>query len=186
MGIKTCPFCPSHGPEDAPDLVDHVLRQAYEFALRALPWQKPIIHNLDIRPGLFELPDEKDNETPFGRWIMESEPELSEAPKLVLCDYDSADHTELIPPNLAEYSDCFDEGGYFDDKSEDKSSRRQGIQNSVGESSLDTRSTEPLSPIQPQQESANIEVKRYGLTVLADPENAVAESVTSWLSDDSL
>ena len=26
MGIKFCPLCSPHGPEDSPELVDHVLR----------------------------------------------------------------------------------------------------------------------------------------------------------------
>lgn len=55
MGIKSCPLCSSCGAEDSPELVDHVLQHTYEFALRSLPWPKPIIHNLNVQPGSFNL-----------------------------------------------------------------------------------------------------------------------------------
>lgn len=55
MGIKCCPLCSSCGAEDSPELVDHVLQHTYEFALRSLPWPKPVIHNLNVQPGSFNL-----------------------------------------------------------------------------------------------------------------------------------
>ncbi|KAK4118023.1 hypothetical protein N657DRAFT_558118, partial [Parathielavia appendiculata] len=69
MGVTTCPFCTADGPEDAPDLVDHVLQEAYEFALRALPWPKPINHELNEPPGTFKLPDKGNDENPISRWL---------------------------------------------------------------------------------------------------------------------
>ena len=161
MGIKTCPFCSDHGPEDTPDLVDHVLQEAYEFALRALPWTKPVDHELNEPPRGFTIPEKGggknpfrpwieepalrallwtkpvDHElndpprgstipengggkNPFSRWIEEPVPQEQKAVDLELCSYDTADHSERI--NLDEYTDCFDEGGYFDNKHEDKSS----------------------------------------------------------------
>lgn len=120
MGIRTCPFCSSYGPEDAPDLVDHVLREGYEFALRALPWPKPIDHDLNEPPGAFRLPDRDDSENPFGRWIRDSVLEDENAVDLQPCPYDTVDHSE--PINFGEYTDYFDRGGYFDDKPGDNSS----------------------------------------------------------------
>ncbi len=120
MGIKTCPFCSDHGPEDTPDLVDHVLQEAYEFALRALPWPKPIDHDLNELPGGFTLPDEGDDENSVSRWIKEPAPQDQNVVDQELCPYDTADHSE--PLNLVEYTNYFDEGGYFDDKHEVKSS----------------------------------------------------------------
>jgi nucleoside phosphorylase len=120
MGIKTCPFCSSHGPEDAPDLVDHVLREGYEFALRALPWPKPIDHDLNEPPGVFNFSDRDDGESLFGRWIREPVLEDENAVDLELCPYDRADHSE--PINFDEYTDYFDKGGYFGDKAGDNSS----------------------------------------------------------------
>ncbi|PON21536.1 glucose repression regulatory protein TUP1 [Trichoderma gamsii] len=54
-GIKFCPLCSSCGAEDSPEVVDHVLQHTYEFALRSLPWPKPVIHNLNVQPGSFNL-----------------------------------------------------------------------------------------------------------------------------------
>ncbi|KAL6823377.1 hypothetical protein V8C40DRAFT_266904 [Trichoderma camerunense] len=55
MGIKSCPLCLSCGVEDSPELVNHILQHTYEFALRSLPWPQPIIHNLNVSPGGFDL-----------------------------------------------------------------------------------------------------------------------------------
>ncbi|PNP46430.1 hypothetical protein THARTR1_10752 [Trichoderma harzianum] len=55
MGIKSCPLCSSCGVEDSPELVNHVPQHTYEFALRSLPWPQPIIHNLNVLPGGFDL-----------------------------------------------------------------------------------------------------------------------------------
>ncbi|KAK4104339.1 hypothetical protein N658DRAFT_565173 [Parathielavia hyrcaniae] len=123
MGITTCPFCPDHGPEDAPDLVDHVLQEAYEFALRALPWPKPIDHEVNEPHGTFKLPDTGDDEDPISRWLRGSVSEDETAVDLKLCRYDTADHSEPVNPD--EYADYFDNGGYFDDKSRDNSSAAQ-------------------------------------------------------------
>ena len=125
MGIKTCPFCSSHGPEDAPDLVDHVLREAYEFALRALPWPKPIDHDLNEPLGVCKLSDKMDNETPLGRWIRESASGDENAVDLKICSYDRADHSE--PINLDEYTDYFDNGGYFDERARNNSSAAEVV-----------------------------------------------------------
>ncbi|KLU90796.1 hypothetical protein MAPG_10647 [Magnaporthiopsis poae ATCC 64411] len=61
MGIRSCPLCASNGPEDSPELVEHVLRHAYEFALRALPWPQPIVQDLNVPPGSFRPPEELKN-----------------------------------------------------------------------------------------------------------------------------
>ena len=120
MGIKTCPFCSDHGPEDTPDLVDHVLQEAYEFALRALPWTKPVDHELNEPPRGFTIPEKGGDKNPLSRWMEEPVPQEQNTVDLELCSYDTADHSE--PINIHEYTDYFDEGGYFDNKHEDKSS----------------------------------------------------------------
>ena len=53
MGIKTCPLCSSCGPEDSPELIDHVLRHTYEFAFQALPWSQPAAHDWNLSLGIF-------------------------------------------------------------------------------------------------------------------------------------
>ncbi|KAI1742164.1 WD40-repeat-containing domain protein [Xylaria scruposa] len=38
MGITECPLCDSEGPQDSPELVEHVLQHVHDFSLRSLPW----------------------------------------------------------------------------------------------------------------------------------------------------
>ncbi|KAI0552909.1 hypothetical protein F4679DRAFT_28866 [Xylaria curta] len=38
MGITECPLCDSEGPQDSPELVEHVLQHIHDFSLRSLPW----------------------------------------------------------------------------------------------------------------------------------------------------
>ncbi|KAG7289732.1 hypothetical protein NEMBOFW57_006108 [Staphylotrichum longicolle] len=126
MGIESCPLCSSCGPEDSPELVDHVLRHAYEFALRALPWPQPIVHNLNVPPGSFNPPEDMEHARGLEQWIDEAAHESVGIPELTLCDYDKADHSVPTPTEVSEYSDYFGVHSYFDDKTEDKSSRPQG------------------------------------------------------------
>lgn len=128
MGIESCPLCSSCGPEDSPELVDHVLRHAYEFALRALPWPQPIVHNLNVPPGSFNPPEDMEHARGLEQWIDEAAHESAGTPELTLCDYDRADHSAQVLTSASEYSDYFATYSYFDDMSEDKSSRPQGVQ----------------------------------------------------------
>jgi len=59
VGIRSCPLCSSYGPQDSPELVDHVVRHAYEFALRALPWPRLAAEDLNKPVGTYTLPEEK-------------------------------------------------------------------------------------------------------------------------------
>ncbi|KAK5635064.1 hypothetical protein RRF57_010776 [Xylaria bambusicola] len=38
MGITQCPLCDNEGPQDSPELVEHVLQHVHDFSLRSLPW----------------------------------------------------------------------------------------------------------------------------------------------------
>ena len=127
MGIKTCPLCAFNGPEDAPELVDHVLRHAYDFALRALPWPKPIFHELNGPPGTFRLPDSEGDAERLSSWLDGIKCETDFNPSLSLCRFDSANHSGSMATHYGEYTDYFDTGEncYFDDRSEDQSSRNQ-------------------------------------------------------------
>jgi hypothetical protein len=128
MGIKFCPLCSSHGPKDSPELVDHVLRHAYEFALRALPWPQPVVHDLNVPAGSFQLPEDSENAGYLQGWVNKAVHESQRSPRLEFCDYDRADHSAPAPNNLSEYSDYFIKNSYFDDRPEDKSFRPQGDQ----------------------------------------------------------
>ncbi|KAM0453791.1 hypothetical protein ACHAPV_008728 [Trichoderma viride] len=125
IGIKSCPLCSSSGPEDSPELVDHVLRHAYDFALRALPWPQPIVYDVNILPGSFTLPKGSDHIEDLQRWIKEAAHKSVGPPEIQLSDYDREDHSVTVPTNLFEYSDYFLTNTYFDDKSEDRSSKLQ-------------------------------------------------------------
>ena len=128
VGIKSCPLCSSHGPEDSPELVDHVLRHAYEFALRALPWPQPVAHDLNVPAGSFHLPEDSENAGYLQGWVNKAVHQSQRSPGLKLCAYDTADHSVPAPSHLSEYSDYFITNSYFDDRPEDKSFRPQGDQ----------------------------------------------------------
>lgn len=126
IGITSCPLCSSQGPEDLPELVDHVLQHTYDFALRALPWPHAVVHDLDTVPGSFNLPVDAEIADSLAQWILGAVHESDGPPQLKLCQYDEADHSVTTPlTNPAEYSNYFLTNGYFAD-SEDKSSRPQG------------------------------------------------------------
>ena len=145
MGIKSCPLCSSHGPEDSPELVDHVLRHAYEFALRALPWPQPVVHELNVPPGCFTLPEDPERAEDIQQWINMAHHKSVESPGVELCDYDKENHAVHVTTNLSEYSDYFLTNKYFDDRSEDRSSRPQGDQNSASDWSTVSAQSDNMS-----------------------------------------
>lgn len=55
FGITKCPLCDSEGPEDSPDLVEHVLQHVHEFSLRSLPWPSDPVFSLDRTVGTFNM-----------------------------------------------------------------------------------------------------------------------------------
>jgi len=174
MGVSTCPLCSSNGPEDAPDLVDHVLRHAYDFALRALPWPKPVIHDLNRPHGNFSFHGGEEDVKRLDRWLHDAEHESDGTPGLTLCDYDTADHSEFLATNLAEYTEYFErsENGYFDDRSEDKSSRNQGgkQKSNMESSSTSSARTTPSAGLDPvESKPSSDEELRYGLMLMHCP-----------------
>ncbi|KIW24024.1 uncharacterized protein PV07_09763 [Cladophialophora immunda] len=55
MGITKCPLCDSEGPQDSPDLVEHVLHHVHEFSLRSLPWPMDPTISLEKPVGIFDM-----------------------------------------------------------------------------------------------------------------------------------
>jgi hypothetical protein len=55
MGITKCPLCDSDGPQDSPDLVEHVLQHVHDFSLRSLPWPMDPSLSLDKPVGIFDM-----------------------------------------------------------------------------------------------------------------------------------
>ncbi|KID98430.1 Protein kinase-like domain protein, partial [Metarhizium majus ARSEF 297] len=54
IGITKCPLCDSEGPQDSPDLVEHVLQHIHDFSLRSLPWPADPTISLDKPVGTFD------------------------------------------------------------------------------------------------------------------------------------
>ncbi|KAI1826538.1 hypothetical protein F4861DRAFT_62973 [Xylaria intraflava] len=131
IGIKSCPLCSSHGPEDSPELVDHVLSHIYEFALRALPWPSSIVQDLNVPPGSFNLPENPEHAQRLQHWINETPCETEGRLMLELCNYDQADHSAPTPANPVEYSDYFLTNQYFDDRLGDNSASPQGSRSTI-------------------------------------------------------
>lgn len=125
MGIESCPLCSSSGPEDSPELVDHVLRHTYTFALQALPWPEPVLHDLNVQPGDFNLPEEPEQAGDLQKWIDEVPHEGMGCPKLRLCNYDRADHYAPVSANASEHSGYFTVNNYFGEMPEDRSCKPQ-------------------------------------------------------------
>lgn len=123
LGIKLCPLCSAFGPEDSPELIDHVLQHTYDFALRAIPWPQPIEYDLNILPGSFTLPKDSDHRKDIQHWIQGAIHNSVGPPELQLSYYDRADHSATVPVN--QYSDYFAWNWYFDHNSEDRSSKTQ-------------------------------------------------------------
>lgn len=137
MGVTSCPLCESSGPEDSPELVEHVLRHAYDFALRALPWPQPSVHDVNVPPGDFKLPKDPEQEDHLRRWIEEADHEGTEHPELEICRYDREDHSNPSLASASEYSEYFVLNDYFGDMPEDRSSKPQ-----AEPSTASTRSSE--------------------------------------------
>ncbi|UKZ53448.1 hypothetical protein TrVGV298_007240 [Trichoderma virens] len=113
MGIESCPLCPSKGPRDSPELVDHVVRHAYEFALRALPWPQPVMENLNKPIGTYSLPEDTFNAKRLENWLAS----LQESGKeLAMSSFDKMNHEMQENGNDTPTNDYFANNDYFEDK----------------------------------------------------------------------
>ncbi|KAL7904387.1 hypothetical protein GGI35DRAFT_200886 [Trichoderma velutinum] len=121
MGIESCPLCSSHGPRDSTELVDHVVRHAYEFALRALPWPQPVKEDLNKPIGTFSLPEDTSNAEGLGRWL-DSLDESAE--EVSVSSFDKLDHTLPEKDNKTIEEDYFANNDYFEDRESADSSKR--------------------------------------------------------------
>lgn len=143
FGIKSCPLCDSHGPEDAPELVDHVLEHTYDFAMRALPWPEPVEHDLHTYPGSFKVPlSDEGQEQPVvnvPQWLSGVDHEAKGTLKLALCNFDTAIHTPPDRPSMPEHTGYFKTYGYFKDIGAAASLDTQDIRSSTeSDSSMDS------------------------------------------------
>ncbi|RSM09095.1 hypothetical protein CDV31_007862 [Fusarium ambrosium] len=122
MGIKSCPLCSFFKREDSPEILDHVLRHVYEFSLRALPWTKPINHELSKPIGTFNIPTEQDHAARLVEWLDKAKGGTATQLEISTWDVDKHDTNTLEGPDDAGYVPG-DE--YFDFESVGKSSRPQ-------------------------------------------------------------
>ncbi|KAM0262304.1 hypothetical protein ACHAQJ_001773 [Trichoderma viride] len=136
IGIRSCPLCSSYGPRDSPELVDHAVRHAYEFALRALPWPKLALEDLDKPIGTYYLPEDVSDVERLDNWLGETSPDS--ANKLEVSPFDKADHGFQENADHVVVEDYFANDDYFEDQASADSSKRQTAQ---GRSSM--RLSEP-------------------------------------------
>lgn len=122
MGIQSCPLCSSYGPRDSPELVDHAVRHAYEFALRALPWPRPVPENLDRQMGTYSLPEDDPNAEWFENWL---DTLLDSAEELMVSSFDKMDHALQENADDTPGEDYFANNDYFGDQESADSSRNQ-------------------------------------------------------------
>ncbi|KAI1149604.1 hypothetical protein F4825DRAFT_453287 [Nemania diffusa] len=95
MGITKCPLCDSEGPQDSPDLVEHVLQHVHDFSLRSLPWPTdPPFHpsnpaatfNIDYATKVFK--DDSGNEYSFSiaEWAESVAPKIRNTGEISVVD----------------------------------------------------------------------------------------------------
>ncbi|KAL7946668.1 hypothetical protein V8C42DRAFT_318493 [Trichoderma barbatum] len=125
MGIESCPLCSSCGPRDSPELVDHAVRHAYEFALRALPWPQSVIEDLSKPIGTYSLPEDMPKAERFEKWL---DSLLWSAEELSLSSFDQLDHTLQEKDDGTPAEDYFASNDYFQDEGSADSSKCQTAQ----------------------------------------------------------
>ncbi|QYT06119.1 hypothetical protein H0G86_012985 [Trichoderma simmonsii] len=113
MGISSCPLCSSYGPRDTPDIVDHVVRHAYEFALRALPWPRlETQKDIEKQIGTYSLPEDQYIAGRLGDWIAKLS--STSKPKLQISQYDKNEHGLLDIESVNRDDNFFAHHEYFE------------------------------------------------------------------------
>ncbi|KAH6989087.1 hypothetical protein BKA56DRAFT_247869 [Ilyonectria sp. MPI-CAGE-AT-0026] len=144
-GIASCPLCSSFGREDSPEIVDHILRHVYEFSLRALPWTKPVAHDVVKQVGTYTLPKHEEDADRLVGWIRDAE--CGPATQLQLSALEAWNH-EVDAPVMIDEAGYVPDGEYFDVESVGGSSRRQRAttEPSTDLHTLSILSTQPTHP----------------------------------------
>ena len=169
MGIRSCPLCSSSGPQDSPELVDHVVRHAYEFALRALPWPVLATETPNKPVGTYTLPEEEEDAKRLEEWINDASSDTVK--ELELSSSDRADHGLPGIMDPVEDGDYFAENGYFEEQSVARSSKKQSAQT---RSSLVWSQTSDVDPVAESSAESSRETS-FGIKVLHSPEDSEVE-----------
>ncbi|KAK4457637.1 hypothetical protein QBC42DRAFT_278636 [Cladorrhinum samala] len=184
MGIRSCPLCPSYGPEDSPELVDHVVRHSYEFALRSLPWPHTPREILNGPIGTYTLPACEEKADRLKRWIENSEHgteslslHLSASFDLVLHDAPGEHESE------SEQQDYFVDNAYFDDQDIAGSSQQQSQVPSEHSSfgSSKSVSEQPFDQ-DPREEAEELEIMETRKVMLGVDHPSTLESMDNLAS----
>ncbi|KAJ1322984.1 ankyrin repeat domain-containing protein 50 [Microdochium nivale] len=136
VGVQACPLCSSYGPKDSPELVDHVLQHAYDFALRSFPWSDIAPETLGKPLGTYNLPADEEDAERLTTWIQSTN--HGDRMDLHLCSYDDTKSLLLPETNLHQEGDYFAVNDYFQDQSRDGSLRAQSDKYDTDESEEET------------------------------------------------
>lgn len=130
-GITLCPLCSSEGQQDAPELVDHVLSHAYDFALRSLPWTQDAVENTSRSIGTYNLPKDLETAYRLTKWVRKQTKILVGDGAMVrheISEYDIQDCSNQSEQFDTE--DYFAQHGYFEQSSMDDCSRGKAARTS--------------------------------------------------------
>ncbi|KAK6359883.1 hypothetical protein TWF696_001012 [Orbilia brochopaga] len=124
MGITECPLCTSSGPEDSPQLVDHVLRHVHDFSLRSLPWDRSDAKDLTNCVGTYKLPEGSENVAWLLNWLEKTELDPGASNELQLANFERSGHfgPESEPEDPAGGFD-YGQDNYFADNPGDASTK---------------------------------------------------------------
>ncbi|KAI0534377.1 hypothetical protein GGR58DRAFT_505341 [Xylaria digitata] len=102
MGITECPLCDSEGPQDSPDLIEHVLQHIHDFSLRSLPWpadstfgpSKPVAtFDKDYAANIHKDDEGNEYSFPIAEWAESVAPKKWDSGEISVLD---AEGNELI------------------------------------------------------------------------------------------
>lgn len=124
-GITSCPLCTDQGPEDAPELVDHVLSHAYDFALRSLPWTQTPSEDLRRPVGSYNVPEGQEEADRLMKWVqnLSNIVKDDDMMKHHLYIHRSRDDSSSTKDLCIEEEEYFAQHDYFEQRSMDDCSR---------------------------------------------------------------
>lgn len=131
-GITSCPLCASKGPQDAPELVDHVLTHVYDFSLRSLPWTQNISEDPKKPIGTYNLPEDQHDADSLMEWLQDlstivAEDAMMNHHNVIHGISDNSTSAKQLCTDEVEY---FAHHDYFDQGSIDACSRENGTRSS--------------------------------------------------------
>ncbi|KAK4231944.1 hypothetical protein QBC38DRAFT_439599 [Podospora fimiseda] len=132
MGIRSCPLCSSYGPEDSSELLNHIVRHAYEFALRSLPWHDLPKESLYKPVGAYTVPEDKDDRDWLQKWLETLKSDTADPRLQLSSDFELGDSTLLLTQGNQTDEDYFDYNSYFDDHDAEKISKILSRRRSFG------------------------------------------------------